>query len=482
MLSNSLHRKDLAYALHPYTNLRAHEQRGPLIITRGQGVEVFDVEGRRYIDTMAGLWCAALGFSEPRLAEAAGRQMRRLGFYHQFNHKAHEPGIELAARLIDMAPVPMSKVLFANSGSEANDTAVKLIWYVNNALGRPAKKKIIARRGAYHGVTVASASLTALPANNRDFDLPIERFLHTDCPHAYHEARVDEDEDAFADRLAANLEDLILREGPDTVAAFFAEPVMGAGGVIIPPAGYFPKIQAVCRKYDVLTVADEVICGFYRTAKAWGSQTFDFAPDMLSCAKALTSGYLPMSALLINDRIYQVLADNSAKIGTFGHGYTYAAHPVAAAVALEALNIYAERDIPRHVGAVAPKMHAHLRSLASHRLVGEARMVGLIGAVELVADKSTRTNFPAAQAVGAKVVQAMEKNGVIGRAMANDFPGLFATFDHLRSRTRRGVRADAASARRGCRVFVISFGGRRIFAAQRWSTPVRHRTRRGCVR
>ncbi len=420
MASNSLRDKDLAFALHPYTNLRLHERKGPLVMVRGQGVEVFDEQGKDYIDAMAGLWCASLGFSEPRLADAARRQMERLGFYHMFSHKAHAPAIELSARLIGMAPVPMSKVFFANSGSEAIDTAIKLVWYFNNALGRPAKKKIIARQRAYHGVTLAAASLTGLAANHRDFDLPLDRFLHTDCPHAYHEMLPGEDEEGYSSRLAANLEALILHEGPDTVAAFFAEPVMGAGGVIVPPAGYFPKVQAVCQKYDVLTLADEVICGFFRTGQTWGCQTFDYAPDMLTCAKALSSGYLPISALLINDRIYQAVADNSAKIGTFGHGYTYSAHPVAAAVALETLDIYAERDILGHVRRVAPAMQRHLAGFADHPLVGEVRGVGMIGALELVADKATRRNFPPGEGVAPKVVEAMERHGVIGRAMAND--------------------------------------------------------------
>ncbi|HIJ37565.1 MAG TPA: aspartate aminotransferase family protein [Rhodospirillaceae bacterium] len=420
MISNSLRDKDLAYALHPYTNLRAHERKGPLVMTRGQGVRVFDEQGKAYIDAMAGLWCASLGFSEPRLAQAAERQMARLPFYHQFSHKAHDVGIELAEKLVGLAPVPMSKVLFANSGSESIDTAIKLVWYFNNAVGRPQKKKIIARRRAYHGVTVAAASLTALPANSRDFDLPIERFLHTDCPHAYHEAKAGENADAFADRLADNLEQLILSEGAETVAAFFAEPVMGAGGVIVPPASYFSKISAVCRKYDLLLLADEVICGFHRTGNLWGCQTLDFAPDMITCAKALSSGYLPISALLLNDRIYQVVAENSAKIGTFGHGYTYAAHPVSAAVALETLNIYAERDIASHVARMAPLMQGALASFADHPLVGEVRGVGMIGALELVADRSSRRNFPPEKGVAARVVEAMERKGVIGRAMLND--------------------------------------------------------------
>jgi len=420
MVSNSLRDKDIAYTLHPYTNLRAHERKGPLVITRGEGVRVFDESGRPYIEAMAGLWCTALGFSEPRLAEAARRQMETLPFAHQFGHKAHPPGIELAERLIGLAPAPLSKVLFANSGSESNDTAIKLIWYYNNALGRPEKKKIIARRRAYHGVTVASASLTALPVNQRDFDLPIARILHTDCPHAYHEALPGEDDDAFATRLAAILEAQILAEGPETVAAFFAEPVMGAGGVLVPPASYFPKIGAVCRKYDVLMLADEVICGFYRTGNTWGSQTFGYTPDLLTCAKALSSGYLPISALLVSDAIYQVVADNSAKIGSFGHGYTYSAHPVAAAVALETLAIYAERDIAGHIAKVGPVMQGHLASFANHPLVGEVRGVGLIGALELVEDRAAKRNFDPTRGIAAKVVEAMERQGVIGRAMMND--------------------------------------------------------------
>jgi len=401
---------------------------------------------------MAGLWCAALGFSQPRLAEAARRQMSQLPFYHMFGHKSHDAGIELSARLIDLAPVPMSKVLFANSGSESIDTAIKLVWYFNNALGRPDKKKIIARRRAYHGVTVAAASLTALAVNSRDFDLPIARFLHTDCPHAYHEALPGEDDAAFVARLAANLEKLIQDEGPDTVAAFFAEPVMGAGGVIVPPAGYFPAMSAVCRKYDLLMLADEVICGFHRTGNPWGCLTLDYAPDMIVCAKALSSGYLPISALLLNDRIYQVVADNSAKIGTFGHGYTYSAHPVAAAVALETLAIYDDCDIGGQVARVAPHMQALLAGFANHPLVGEVRGVGLIGALELVADKASRTNFPPTQAVAAKVVEAMERRGVIGRAMMNDSlafsPPLIidkAELDELFSRVRESLDEVAAS-------------------------------------
>ena len=418
-LGNSAASRDKAYFLHPYTNLDLHETQGPLIIERGEGVRVFDDSGKEYIEGLASLWCVSLGWGEERLVEAATKQMRKLPTYHVFGHKSHEPGIDLAERLIKLAPVPMSKVFFANSGSEANDTAVKLIWYYNNALGRPEKKKIISRVKGYHGVTVATASLTGLPNNHRDFDLPIARILHTDCPHHYRFAEAGESEEDFATRLAESLENFILAEGPDTIAAMFAEPVMGAGGVIVPPATYFAKIQAVLKKYDILLVADEVICGFGRTGNFWGSQTFGIQPDVLTCAKQLSSGYLPISAVLVSDAVYRACVDESRKIGTFGHGYTYSAHPVAAAVAIETLKIYEERDIVGHVRSVTPLFQRRLKGLADHPLVGEARGVGLIGAIELVADKATKTPFDPAGRAGATVNAQAQENGLITRAMGD---------------------------------------------------------------
>ena len=418
--ATSLVEQDLAALAHPYTNLAAHQRTGPLVITRGEGVRVFDTSGNEYIEGLAGLWCASLGFSEPRLVEAATRGMAKLPFYHSFGGKAPAPTIELAERLIALAPAPMSKVLFANSGSEANDTAVKLIWYYNNALGRPEKKKIISRKRAYHGVTVATASLTGLPANHRDFDLPLERFLHADCPHHWRFADEGEDEESFASRMAENLERLIVREGPDTIAAMFAEPVMGAGGVIVPPATYFAKIQPVLRRYDILLLADEVICGFGRTGNRWGCETFGIQPDMLTCAKALSSGYVPISALLVSEPIWQAMVAESEKIGVFGHGYTYSGHPVAAEVALETLRIYEERDILGHVRQIAPVLQEGLRALADHPLVGEARGVGLVGALELVQDKRTKASFPPALGVGAYFARRAEAHGLIVRVIAGD--------------------------------------------------------------
>ncbi len=418
-IGNSAASRDKAFILHPYTNLHAHETQGPLIIERGEGVRVFDDSGKAYIEGMASLWCVSLGWGEERLVQAAAKQMRTLSSYHIFGHKSHEPGIDLAEKLIELAPVPMSKVFFANSGSEANDTAVKLIWYYNNALGRPEKKKILARVRGYHGVTVATASLTGLPNNHRDFDLPIARISHADCPHHYRNAQPGESEEAFATRLAEQLEAQILAEGPETVAAMFCEPVMGAGGVVVPPATYYEKIQAVLKKYDVLLVADEVICGFGRTGNFWGSQTMGMQPDILTCAKQLSSGYLPISAVMVSDAIYRACVDESKKIGTFGHGYTYSAHPVAAAVALETLAIYEERGVLNHVRDVAPLFQRRLRALADHPLVGEARGVGLIGALELVADKTSKTPFDPVGRAGAVVNGLTQENGLIVRAMGD---------------------------------------------------------------
>jgi 4-aminobutyrate--pyruvate transaminase len=413
-------RRDLSFHLHPATNLRLVQTEGPLVISRGEGVYVYDDEGRRYLEGMAGLWCASLGFSERRLADAAYRQMCELPFYHSFAGKVPAISTELAERLIGMAPAGMAKVLFANSGSEANDTAIKLAWYINNALGRPQKKKIISRQRAYHGVTIASGSLTGLAFAHTDFDLPIARILHTDCPHYYRGGAPGESEEAYAARLAANLEQLILREGPDTVAAFFAEPVMGAGGVIVPPATYFERVQPILKKYDVLFVVDEVICGFGRTGNMFGSQTFDLKPDIMTLAKALSAGYVPISANLVSGKLYDILLAQSDKLGIFGHGYTYSSHPVPAAVALETLKIYAERDIVAQVRRVGPRMQSAIRSYAGHPLVGEARGIGLIGAVELVRDRATKQSFDPKAGVAAYLVRRAQHHGAILRNMPGD--------------------------------------------------------------
>jgi len=454
---NSNAERDIAHVLHPYTDHRAHAKNGPLVIARGEGVKVWDDQGKEYIEAVAGLWCASLGFSNHRLAEVAYEQMKKLPFYHAFTAKSHEPLIDLSEMLIERAPCAMSKVFYANSGSEANDTAIKMVWYYNNAIGKPEKKKIISRLKAYHGITIASGSLTGLPANHKMFDLPVsDRFIHVSTPHHYHGAKPGESEEEFATRLATELEETILREGPETVAAFFAEPVMGAGGVMVPPATYFDKIQAVLRKYDVLFVADEVICGFGRTGNYWGCQTYSITPDIITCAKALSASFLPISAIIINDRIFQGLADGSATIGTWGHGFTYSGHPVAAAVALETLRIYDELNIVEHVNTVGAHMQAKLRErFLNHPLVGEVRGIGMVAAIELVADKAAKKNFEPSAKVGPRLAKLGENEGVILRGLANDTiafsPPLIMKadeVDEMVERTGRALDALAVQLRR----------------------------------
>lgn len=421
---NSTAARDIAYALHPYTDHKQHLKDGPLVISRGKGVRIFDDQGKEYIEAVAGLWCASLGFDNERLVQAAADQMRKLPFYHSFTAKSHEPLVDLSEMLIERAPVPMSKVFFANSGSEANDSVIKILWYMHNAIGKPQKKKIISRLKGYHGITLAAASMTGLPANHKLFDLPLPGFIHVGTPHHYHGALPGESEEEFATRLAQELEDTILREGPETVAAFYAEPFMGAGGVIIPPATYFEKVQAVLKRHDVLFCVDEVIAGFFRTGSYWGSQTFGIQPDILVCAKALSAAYLPISAVLVNERVFQGIAEGSSTIGTWGHGFTYSGHPVPAAVAIETLKIYDEIDMLGHVRRVGPYLQAQLRErFADHPLVGEVRGVGMVAAVELVEDKAARKNFDPSRKVGPRLTKLGEKHGVILRAMVNDSMG-----------------------------------------------------------
>lgn len=411
--------KDVAHLIHPYTNLDVHDTRGPTVISRGEGCYVYDEHGKRYLEGMSGLWCAALGFSEKRLVKAATDQLNVLPYYHLFNHRSHPPGIALAEALTAIAPAGLNHVLFANSGSEANDAAVKLVWYYNNALGRPRKKKIISRLHGYHGVTVASGSLTGLKHLHTDFDLPIAGILHTDCPSYYHYGQPDESEAAFVGRVTNNLEQMILKEGPETVAAFIAEPINGSGGVIVPPVGYFERVQAILKKYDVLFIVDEVITGFGRTGCMFGSETFQLQPDIMTVAKGLSAAYQPISGLLLTDAIHDAMKVESRKQGVFAHGLTYAAHPVAAAVALEALNIYSERDIVGHVREMSPRLFKQLCALEGHPMAGQVRGMGLLAAVEIVADKVAKQPFPPAAAMGAWIQNRAMEYGVIVRAIGN---------------------------------------------------------------
>ncbi|PAU97247.1 aspartate aminotransferase family protein [Paracoccus salipaludis] len=415
---NTAEARDIRHHFHGYTNARRHMDVGPLIIEDGEGIYVTDNNGKRYIEGLAGLWSVGVGFRERRLIEAATRQLEKLPFYHNFGHKSHGPAIDLSEKLVEIAPVPMSKVFYTNSGSEANDTVLKMVWYRSNALGKPEKKKVIARNRGYHGVTIAAASLTGLPFNHRSFDLPLDRVLHTTCPHYWKEGRDGESEEQFATRCAEDLDALIQREGPDTVAAFWAEPVMGAGGVVVPPRGYFDKIQAVLAKYDILFVADEVICGFGRTGEMFGSTTYGIRPDVMVMSKQITSSYVPFSAILMNERFFAPIADESDRISTFGHGYTAGGHPLGAAVALENLAIIQENDLVGNAREVGAHFRARLETLKSSPLVGEVRGVGLIAAVELVEDKQAKSVRTPGR-LGALMNAAMHRNGLISRNMTD---------------------------------------------------------------
>jgi 4-aminobutyrate--pyruvate transaminase len=421
-----------------------------MVITRGEGVYVFDSEGRQYLEGVAALWYASLGFSEPRLAEAARRQLDRLPCYHAFGNKIADVSRDLADRITAMAPGDLNHVFFACSGSEANDTAIKIVRYYNNALGRPAKKKIIARTMGYHGVTLATASLTGVPRNHWGFDLPMDGVLHTTYPHFYREGLPGETEDEFTQRLVLDLETLIEREGADTIAAFIAEPVMGVGGVVPPPAGYFAKVQEVLRRNDILFLVDEVISGFGRLGDMFGSTTYDLKPDMLTVAKAFTAGYVPLSGLLVSDGIFDVIARRSAELGLFGHGFTYSAHPLGAAVALEALDIYEERDMVGHVRAVEGRFQSGLARFESSPVVGQVRGKGLLGGIELVADKGSRAKF-APEVGAAGVLEACcLAEGLILRALGDTVavsPPLIISeeeIDLLLERLGRGLAAAEA--------------------------------------
>jgi len=411
----SIEARDLEHMLHPATNLRQFHEKGPKVHVRAKGVYLWDNQGKQYLEGMAGLWCTALGYGEEELVKAAEKQMRELSYSQLFAGKTNEPSVLLAEKLKAMMPFDAGRVFFGLSGSDANDTQMKLVWYYHNVVGRPTRKKIISRKRGYHGVTVASGSLTGLPPFHEHFDLPIPGVLHTECPHYYRGAKDGESESAFVDRMVVELRALIEHEGPETVAAFIAEPVLGAGGVIVPPDGYYTKIQALLHEYGIFFIDDEVICGFGRTGNPFGAQTFGIVPTTMSVAKALSSAYLPLSAVIIPEWMYEPFIDASGDVGTFGHGFTYSGHPVCTAVGLRNLELMEERGVFAHAARVAEPFQARLHAFAEHPLVGEARGVGLIGAVELVADKRTKAPFDVKRGVAAYCSARCEANGLIAR-------------------------------------------------------------------
>ena len=409
--------RDVRTLMHPASDLSRHAEVGPIIMERGEGVYIYDAEGGRYLDAMAALWCASLGYSEMRLVEAARKQMERLPFYHIGRHRSNVPAINLADALLAIAPKGLEKVLFATSGSEANEQAVKLMWFYHNAIGKLRKKKVISRVRGTHGATIFAASMTGSLASHVGWDLPLAGVLHTDCPSHYIYGLPGESEAQYVDRIVGNLEQLIHQEGPETIGAFIAEPVIGGGGIIVPPRGYFEKVQKILKQYDILFIADELVCGFGRTGCMFGCDTFGIQPDFMTVGKALSAGYLPISATLVSGKVYEAVAAYSARLGDFAHSFTYAGHPTAAAVALETLKIYQERDIVSVVRKAATYFQERMRAFRDHPIVGEVRGVGLIGALQLVKDKANRTSFIAEDGVGAVVQEAARKAGVILRVV-----------------------------------------------------------------
>ncbi len=416
----SLAELDKRSFFHPFTALADHLETGPRVITEGEGVWVKDEHGQRYLDAVAGLWCVNIGYGRREVAEAIYEQAKKLAYFHSFSSMGTEPSIRLADRLIRLAPAGMSKVLFGCSGSDANDTNVKLVWYYSNLRGKPDKVKIIARKQGYHGVTVASASLTGLPMLHRSFHLPIPEVRHVSCADPYRGKPDGMSELDYSAALAKELDETIRREGPDTVAAFIAEPVMGAGGVHVPPEGYFQAIQPVLKEHDVLLIADEVICGFGRLGQWFGSQIYGIEPDLMTIAKGLTSGYVPMSASLVGEKIWQVLIEHAHETGPFGHGYTYSAHPVAAAAAMANLDILEQDQLVRNAETVGAYFQSLMRErFAGHPLIGNIRGIGLIMGVEFVAERASKAAFP----LPFKAAALVSKHCLAAGLMARPLPG-----------------------------------------------------------
>ena len=423
--------RDIEGLLHPYTNHNLLRKNGSQVITRGEGIYVYDDTGKRYIEGLSGLWSVGLGFSNQELVDTAQEQMQKLPYYHVFTGRTHEPAYELAEKIKEHLPTQMARVIYASSGSEANDTQLKLLWYYNNARGLPQKKKIIARKKAYHGVTAASASMTGLPFNHLNWDLPFKWVDHLTTPHYPREAKDGESEAEFVTRLAEELESHILAEGPDTVAAMIAEPIMGAGGVIVPPQGYFAAIKAVLNKYDVRLISDEVITGFCRTGNWFGAQTLDMEPNSYSMAKQLTSSYFPLSAVAIDREMAEVVEDKAAELTMFGHGYTYGGHPVGCAVALKTIEIMERENINAHVQAMEKVIAKHLAKFREHDLVIETRHRGMIFALELGKDAAP---LAAPGKLGLKMFDDLRSRGVIARGIGDSIafcPPMIATEDEL---------------------------------------------------
>lgn len=405
---------------HPSTHLAMHA-RGETpsrVIRTGSGVHIEDRDGKRMLDAFAGLYCVNVGYGRSEIAEAIADQARELAYYHAYVGHGTEASITLAKMVMDRAPAGMSKVYFGLSGSDANETNIKLVWYYNNILGRPEKKKIISRWRGYHGSGLMTGSLTGLELFHRKFDLPLSQVIHTDAPYYYRREEAELSEAAFSAQCAARLEELILAEGPDTIAAFIGEPVLGTGGIVPPPAGYWPAIQSVLRKYDILLIADEVVTGFGRLGSMFGSDHYGISPDFITIAKGLTSAYAPLSGSIVSDRVWQVLEQGTDENGPIGHGWTYSAHPVGAAAGVANLKLIDDLGLVENAGRMGAALKQGLtEALAEHPNVGDVRGEGLMCAVEVVEDRAARRMFDPQRKVGPAIATRMSELGVIARAM-----------------------------------------------------------------
>lgn len=418
--SNELNAFDRDHFFHPSTHMGMHA-RGESpnrIVATGSGVYITDREGRRSLDAFAGLYCVNVGYGRTEIAEAMAAQAHDLAYYHAYVGHGTEASVTLAKMVVDRAPSHMSRVYFGLSGSDANETNIKLVWYYNNVMGRPGKKKIISRWRGYHGSGVMTGSLTGLSLFHNAFDLPRAPILHTEAPYFYRRPDRGMDEEAFSDWCASRLEEMILEEGPDTVAAFIGEPLLGTGGIVPPPAGYWPKIQAVLDRYDILLIADEVVTGFGRLGTMFGSDRYGMKPDLITIAKGLTSAYAPLSGSIVSERMWAGLVKGSDELGPIGHGWTYSAHPVCAAAGVANLELIDRLGLVGNAGETGAYFRERLAgALADHRHVGEVRGDGMIAAVEFVKDRDDRVFFDAADKVGPRVAAALAERGVIGRAM-----------------------------------------------------------------
>lgn len=448
--TESLQQADRNSILHPFTSLRqfsSGESGGPRIITGGEGIRIRDREGRELIDAFAGLYCVNVGYGRREIADAIHKQALELAYYHAYAGHSNEPAIELSQRVLAMTPGKMRRIYYGLSGSDANETLVKIVWYYNNVLGRPAKKKIISRWRGYHGGTVISGSLTGLEVFHKAFDLPLGPILHTSSPHAYWNAEPGMSERDFSRRCAQELADLIEREGPETIGAFIAEPVMGTGGLIPPPEGYWDLIQPLLREHDILLIADEVVCGFGRLGTPFGSHFYGIEPDLITVAKGLTSAYLPLSGAIVGEKVWQVLEQGSDIYGPFAHGYTYSAHPLCAAAAVANLEIIERENIIDHVAEVSPYLLSQLKvSFEGRPFVAEVRGAGLLAAIEFAQDPVRRLRFDPARKVGAQLAAACVEEGVISRAMPHGdtlgfAPPLIITREEIDEVVRRVRRA-----------------------------------------